>query len=650
MKIKKEQFPEINPNPVLSVEKDGTVLYSNTAGEPLLLEWGVSVGDKVPSDIGDFVQRVISLNSPEKIEVEAGNRVYLVAFHPLPEEECVNIYGFDISDQKELEEKLREGKEKYRQLVVARDITERKKADEERERLLDYILQEKERLSALINSITDEVWFADKQKNFILVNPSGITELGLNYMGNIGVEELAKSLEIYRIDGSPRPVEEAPLLRALEGEVLKNIEEIICTPAHGELRYRQVNAAPVHDTCGNIIGSVSVVRDITELKEAEKAIIKACDTLEEKVKERTAKLEEAYKSLKKSKEDINILANIVESSNDAIITGSLEGIITSWNKGAEQVYGYTAEEILGKDISILEPALSKGKVKNLINEIKKGITIKNYETLLLKKNGTVINISVTLSPVFNLSGKLIAISAISRDITERIKTEEALAEVDKVRIKEIHHRIKNNLQVISSLLDLQAEKFQDKEVLRAFRESQDRVLSMALIHEELYNENKRTETDTLNFSAYIQKLTYSLFQTYGVNCKNISLCMDLEGSIFFDMDTAIPLGITVNELVSNSLKHAFSGRDKGEIQIKLHREERDSDENASYILTVSDDGVGIPENIDIEDLEGLGLQLVTTLVDQLNGELELKRNSGTEFAIKFVVKENDSQATAPALQ
>ena len=103
-----EQFPEKNPNPVISVGKDGTVLYSNEAGEPLLHEWGVEVGEKLPSSIGDFVQRVISRNSPEKIEVKVGKRVYLVVFHPLPEQECVNISGFDISDQKELEEKLQE--------------------------------------------------------------------------------------------------------------------------------------------------------------------------------------------------------------------------------------------------------------------------------------------------------------------------------------------------------------------------------------------------------------------------------------------------------------------------------------------------------------------------------------------------------------
>jgi two-component sensor histidine kinase len=110
---------------------------------------------------------------------------------------------------------------------------------------------------------------------------------------------------------------------------------------------------------------------------------------------------------------------------------------------------------------------------------------------------------------------------------------------------------------------------------------------------------------------------------------NTSLNLDLEDNLFFDMDIAVPLGKIVNELVSNSLKHAFTGRDKGELRIKLRREENESDETALFTLTVSDNGVGIPENIDIEDLDSLGLQLITTLVEQLDGELELNRSNGT---------------------
>jgi len=362
---------------------------------------------------------------------------------------------------------------------------------------------------------------------------------------------------------------------------------------------------------------------------------------------------------KKAKEEIQNLANIVESSNDAIITKSIEGIITSWNKGAEKIYGYSSEEILGRPISILEPDTLKGEIEQLGEMIKQRKYIHNYETSRLRKDGTVIDVSITLSPVLDSYGRLVAISAIARDITERKKAEQSIANIDIARKKEIHHRIKNNLQVISSLLDLQAEKFRDREcvedseVLNAFRESQDRVMSIALIHEELHE----GRSDTLNFSPYLERLVKNLFQTYRLGNANTSLNVELEDNILFDMDIAVPLGIIINELVSNSLKYAFPGRGKGLIQIKLCRAESGEYTNnlqgsekvglndTKFILTVRDNGIGMPESFNSESFDSLGLQLVTILVDQLNGELELNRNNGTEFTIRFTVKEQNNQAS-----
>jgi len=160
---------------------------------------------------------------------------------------------------------------------------------------------------------------------------------------------------------------------------------------------------------------------------------------------------------------------------------------------------------------------------------------------------------------------------------------------------------------------------------------------MSLIHEELY---RGEGTDKIDFSAYIQKLVENLFQTYGISSENILLLMDLEENAFFDMDTAIPLGIIVNELVSNSLKHAFTENQEGEIRIKFCKEEENSEIHESFFsLTISDNGKGIPENIEMESLESLGLQLVITLVDQLEGEIEIKQEQGTEFRITFKVME-----------
>jgi two-component sensor histidine kinase len=210
-----------------------------------------------------------------------------------------------------------------------------------------------------------------------------------------------------------------------------------------------------------------------------------------------------------------------------------------------------------------------------------------------------------------MDGKFIGALNLHTDITKRKEAEEALANIEIARQKEIHHRIKNNLQIISSLLDLQAEKFKnreiikDSEVLEAFKESQNRVISMALIHEELH---KGEVFETLNFSSYVKELADNLLLTYRLGNCDIYLNTCLGQKIFFDMDTAVPLGIIINELISNSLKHAFTDRNNGEIQIKLHREEGS---DTSFTLIVSDDGVGIPEDLDIKDLDSLGLQLVS---------------------------------------
>jgi len=237
------------------------------------------------------------------------------------------------------------------------------------------------------------------------------------------------------------------------------------------------------------------------------------------------------------------------------------------------------------------------------------------------------------------------------DLTKRKEAEEALAKLEQIRIKEIHHRIKNNLQVISSLLDLQAEKFSNieicksPEVIEAFNESKNRVISMALIHEELYKGNK---IDTLDFASYLDKLTTDLFGSYNLVNTNINLKLNLY-QVYLNMDTAIPLGIIVNELVSNSFKHAFPYEREGEIRINLREAETSAAKNDisnpdedcmekdsfDYILEVSDNGIGIPKDIDIENLNSLGLQLVNILVEQIDGCLELKSDKGTEFTIWF---------------
>ncbi|AKB31881.1 sensory transduction histidine kinase [Methanosarcina siciliae HI350] len=898
MNTKVEQFPTNNPNPVLSVGKDGTVLYSNEAGEPLLHEWGVEIGGKLPSTFGDLVQRVISLNRPEKTEVKTEKKVYLVTFHPSTEEKHVNIYGFDITDQKKLEERVRI-KEKQNDILYKIG-----KAALEYENLQNFLDESVKLIASILELEYCKILELIPDGNFLLRAGFGWKH-GL--VGRAIVEGEKESQAGYTLlSRTPVVVEDFEEESRFKKPELLRMHEVnsgvsVAIGSTGKtfgvlgVHSRKKRKFTSDDTY--FLSSVAfLIAQVIERKKAEEALKEAYDSLDEKVHERTEELEIAYNSLKesekslaeaqemahignwerdfesnefhwsdevyrifglkpqefevnyglflsylhpddqdyvnnavkealngkpfdidfriilangeeriahakgevvfdeknnpvrirgitqditehkKAEEKIQTLANAVESSTDAIITKSLDGVITSWNKGAEQVYGYSAGEVLGKPMSVLEPSTLTGETEKLSEMIKRGEKIHNYETSRLRKDDTIINVSITLSPIFDLSGKLIAISAIARDITERKiaeeklreseekyrnivetsnegiylvdneakiiyvnkimetsgytldeligrpiwdfiseesrpvarksfekrrqgiddsyelklvrkdgsfiwglvsakslfnkegrfmgflgmltditerkKAEEALASLETARKKEIHHRIKNNLQVISSLLDLQAEQFRnrenikDSEVLEALRESQDRVTSMALIHEELY---RGGGFETLNFSPYIQELAENLLLTYSLGDTEITLSTDLEEDLFFDIDTAVPLGMIVNELVSNSLKHAFPDRRKGKIRIKLSREENEECmknitgecKSTSFTLTVSDDGVGIPENLDIEELDSLGFQLVTSLADQLDGEFELKKDNGTEFTMRFTVTEKD---------
>ena len=722
-----EQFPAKNPNPVLSVKKDGTVLYSNMAGEPLLHEWGVGVGEKLPSCIGNFVQRVFSRNSPEKTEVKVGKKVYLVAFHPLQEEECVNIYGFDISDQKDLERKLRESEEDLAEVQKMAHIgnwkwnivTNELRWSDEVYRIFGLNPQEFEATfdayfnyvhpddrDYLNNAIKEAFKGEPYSVDYRIITANGEerivhtdAEITFNednipvYARGI-VQDITERKQIEEIlsKSSHKVAEAVEAERQRLFDVLETLPAMICLltpdyhvtfanrsfrerfgesggrhcyeycfgrtkpcefcesykvletgqPHHWEVTGPDRSVIDAYDfPFTDVDGSPMILEmdiDITEQKKAEAKLKDTLDNLEEKIKERTAELEKAYKSLKESEE------RLAEAQKLAHI-GSYDWDIATneeyWSDELYRIFKLDPQFELShnKFLNRIHPE-NLEYVSHAINEALNGkpyhidyrIILPDGEERVIDSQGGVI---------FDEKNTPIRMRGIVQDITEHKKAEKALANIEIVRKKEIHHRIKNNLQVISSLLDLQADKFDNPKVIEAFRESQNRVMSMALIHEELY---KGEGTDTLDFSTYIRELAENLFQTYSLKTKNIRLCMDLEENAFFDMDIAVPLGIIVNELLSNSLKHAFPCRDKGEIRIKLRREGNgeynvEGCRSTSYTLTVSDNGVGIPENLDIEDLDSLGLQLVTSLVDQLDGELELKSNNGTEFTVRFTITE-----------
>ncbi len=195
---------------------------------------------------------------------------------------------------------------------------------------------------------------------------------------------------------------------------------------------------------------------------------------------------------------------------------------------------------------------------------------------------------------------------------ERLKV---LLQEKEVLLKEVHHRVKNNLQVISSLFNIQSGHIKDKEqAIRVFEESQNRIRSMAIIHEKLY---KTREISKINFSEYLNDLTANIFRSYSSISSGIRVKIKAD-DILLNIDIAIPLGLIVNELVSNSIKYAFPDKRRGEIMIELR-----SDKEGSLLLVVGDNGIGLPEGLDIGNAESLGLQLVNTLVRQLKGTIDV---------------------------
>ncbi len=311
----------------------------------------------------------------------------------------------------------------------------------------------------------------------------------------------------------------------------------------------------------------------------------------------------------------------------------------------EEITGYKSEEFLSGKTSFAQLVNPEDK-SNFLQNRKKLSTESNslveQEYRILNKNGNIVWVFESIQFVHDIDKTNRFYQGFIQDVTEKKIAKEIIDKAEKLRKKEIHHRIKNNLQVISSLLELECENLMSgnlkrEKVIEAFRESNNRIVSMSIIHEELYNSKNM---ETINFAPYLKKLTDDLFKSYKVGSSDIQLILDVE-DIFFEMDNAIPLGIIVNELISNSLKYAFPGDRNGKIHIKLFRDVNNKKEVLTspcrhYTLIIEDDGVGLPDSFDFKNLNSLGLQLVNILVDQINGNIELKNESGTKYTIKFM--------------
>ncbi len=382
----------------------------------------------------------------------------------------------------------------------------------------------------------------------------------------------------------------------------------------------------------NILEDFNSDKDL--LTDTTKAVLNILEDLEEakaKTEALNAELErrvvERTSELAHSEERFRLL---VEGVTDyAIIALDPDGNITTWNAGAERIKGYAAEEILGQPFAHFytpeDRALGK-PARELEIALRDGFA--RDEGWRVRKDGSRFFADVVITALRDDNGELRGFVKLTRDVTERKAAEARAREAlrQEMLLKEIHHRVKNNLQVISSLLYLQSTYVQDPSTVAILTESQSRVKSIALIHEKLYRSHS---LEKLAFSEYVQDLLGEMIRTYRVQQEGIVLQADVR-EVFLGIDTAVPCGLIINELVSNSLKHAFPETKKGLVSIRLLPVA-----GGKYELTVSDNGVGLPPGFDWRESRSLGLKLVVDLTKQLDGAIEVEPGRGTTFRITF---------------
>ena len=307
---------------------------------------------------------------------------------------------------------------------------------------------------------------------------------------------------------------------------------------------------------------------------------------------------------------------------------------------ATALTGYSAEELTGRGAPLARFIMEEDHPA--VEGVLGGATEAGKPVVLRWKckDGTIVWMEHRTSPILDESGTIIAGEGIAIDITGRMQAEKALRvslEEKEALLKEIHHRVKNNLQIVSSLLSLQTEHVAPEEALEALKESQNRVRSMAMIHEQLYSSG---DLARIKFDRYVRDLTSYIFRTYSTRAGKISLTMDVQ-PVALGIDRAIPCGIIINELVTNALKHAFPHESGGTIHIRFVK-----GGDQEVLLTVEDDGVGIPEGLDPEKSTSLGLELVQTLVEQLKGKVSIESSGGARFSIRFPLQSTDQSTSA----
>ncbi|MEH2224568.1 PAS domain S-box protein [Nostoc sp.] len=571
----------MNNSPVLAciTDTDGRVLYLNQTylrTFKLLPEQviGQYISDLYPDEIArqhfDNIRTVIETN--QVIEV--------IEFAPRPNGSLGEflVYKFPILG---LSEQKLVGR-------VAIDITERK--------ILERELAHKQKLlDTFINNAPVGITILDRELRYSLINEA-LAEIN----GIPAAEHIGKTT--WEIVPDIAPKQEQLFRQVLAtGEPILDLEISGETPKFpGVIRTWLASYFPIQSEANEPISMGIVVVEISDRKRAEQML--------------------------------ELQAVITRNMAEGIcLVRATDGLFVYANPKFEQMFGYEPSELIGQHVSIVNYGDQHHTPKDVSQAICTAILERGevtYEIHNIKKDGTPFWCSATAS-VFEHPEYGSVLVAIQQDITEQKQAEEkikASLKEKEVLLKEIHHRVKNNLGIVSSLLQMQCRRTQDPVVTAILRDSQNRIASIALVHEKLYRSEDLADID---FAQYIPDLTTHLFDSYNVSSNQIQLNIQVDNASL-DIETAIPCGLIINELVSNALKYAFVGNIGGKIEVKFYQQSE-----STLTLIIRDNGVGLPENFDSKKTKTLGITLVQGLVKQLRGKLEIDSQQGTEFKITF---------------
>ena len=508
-------------------------------------------------------------------------------------------------------------------VAVFEDITARRLADEQ-------LKKAEAKYRHIFETALEGIYQITPKGKLLTANPAMAHIMGYNSAEELTtlITDTARQLWVHQEQRKEylRQLREHDLVRDFECEYYRK--------DHSQI-WVSLTTHTVRGPDGNILLSEGILVDITRRKTVE------CELIDRESEYRT----------------------ILRTAMDGFCIISKEGRFLDVNDAFCRMTGYTREELLARSLADIEAKETSDEITQHSREIlSKGAD--RFETRYHRKDGSTIDVEVSVIVTDRHGGQFVTFH---HDITERKRAqadlenarsdleqkvlsrtrelkganESLLAEIalrnkaeneivaslkeKEMLLKEIHHRVKNNMQVISSLLFMQARAQKDEKVKGILKESQDRIKSIALVHEKLYQSK---DFDQIDYADYLRKITDHLFESYQVDPRIVTLYLNAEKAVLH-IDKAVPCSLIINEMISNSLKHAFPGGSKGVITIDFKK----SGEN--YIVTYSDDGIGIPDSVTFDRTESLGMQLIRGLTKQINGSIVLDRTAGTKYTITF---------------